>query len=756
MHMAWALASSKLTGNEEPAYSRLGLTKPSKELPLQREEVPLLASELPLPIFVPLASFARYRRDLPNNAPARDKTLAFYITQHLIGKQAEFSLADDFFVQLLKDGRNVILLLDGLDEVANEDERAAVREAVEELVRGREALRVVVTCRSIAYQSSRTALGADFREIAVQPLDREQHIAPMIRQAYACIYPLDAAKRDVRSDDLLRGIDRLEGDRRQRLGKDALAFVDSPLMVRLLLIVHFNERTLPDERADLFNKSINALLQVDYGLEETERRELAADWPTYRDMAQHLAFHMHSQGRDQGREIGEKKLKLVLQEEDEFKPHLEEFLRQARQRGSLLEEREGVGYRFIHLAFQEFLVARHMREVVGAKTGWQAILGFLEHRLDDPWWREPILLLVGYMSTCAAKSAREFIVALKKSGRTADMKFYAAELAGMAALEWHDSGAALELECARRIVELLNDKDALKKSQPSLRVRVGDRLAQLADPRFAPDRYYLPNDDKLGFLLIQADKSFMIGIRKQDAQRMRKVIGSGVSDDEINNETTPTGEFYIARYPVTVAQFRAFVEATGFKLGESENAICDPENRPVRWISWHEALAYCNWLNEALKTSPALESWEIAQLVRSGQWRVSLPSELEWEKSARGGLVGMIFPWGDNLDPKWANYADSKIGDTSAVGCFPPNGYGLYDMVGNVWEWTRSHYRAYPYQPNDGREEASKSGPRVLRGGAFNYNSRYARCSARYCHHPDARDGIIGFRVVLSPTLSER
>ena len=176
----------------------------------------------------------------------------------------------------------------------------------------------------------------------------------------------------------------------------------------------------------------------------------------------------------------------------------------------------------------------------------------------------------------------------------------------------------------------------------------------------------------------------------------------------------------------------------------------------MRWISWHEALAYCNWLNEALKTSPALESWEIAQLVRSGQWRVSLPSELEWEKSARGGLVGMIFPWGDNLDPKWANYADSKIGDTSAVGCFPPNGYGLYDMVGNVWEWTRSHYRAYPYQPNDGREEASKSGPRVLRGGAFNYNSRYARCSARYCHHPDARDGIIGFRVVLSPTLSER
>ncbi len=256
LHMAWALSSSLLLGQAEPARSRLGLT--------------LAPSELPLPIFVPLASFARYRRTLPGNASARERTLAYFISHHLISKQADFGLPDDFFVQLLKDGRDVILLLDGLDEVSNEDERAEVRQSVEELVGGRGVMRVVVTCRTVAYRSGRTALGADFRQIAVQRLDVEQHIAPMVLQAYTCIHPKDAVLRAERVDDLLRSIRTLEEQRRARLGGDADPLVGSPLMVRLLLIVHVNNRTLPDERADLFDKAVNALLQVDYGREESD------------------------------------------------------------------------------------------------------------------------------------------------------------------------------------------------------------------------------------------------------------------------------------------------------------------------------------------------------------------------------------------------------------------------------------------------------------------------------------------------------
>ena len=587
LHLAWALAASLLAGQTEPARSRLGLD--------------LSPDALPLPILVPLASFARYRRNLANHTPAKEKTLSFFISHHLISKDANFDLPADFFVKLLRDGRNVILLLDGLDEVANEEERAEVRQSVEELVAGK-SLRVVVTCRTIAYRSGRTALGSDFREISVLPLERELHIAPMVSQAYACIYPHDTALRLERINDLLTGIDRLEAERRVRLGEEAATFVDSPLMVRLLLIVHVNNRTLPDERAELFDKAINALLQVDYGREESNIRELSTDWKLYRDMAQHLAYHMHQQGKDQGREIEESDLIKALRTEAEFLPRIDDFLVHARQRGSVLEERDR-SYRFIHLAFQEFLAARHILKIIGAESR-EVMLASLETRLEDPWWREPILLLASYMGSDAAKSAREFIVGLSLLGEGANARFSAAELAGTAALEWRESGDALKADCAKRIVELLGDEDSLKDSQPVIRTRAGDRLARLGDLRFDPQRFYLPNDEWLGFIRIPADPNFMIGTRAKDFNRVMETVGISPNDrkncqDEINDQPTATRGFYIARYPVTVAQFRAFVEATGFKIGD-EDALRDPDNRPVRWVSWYEALEYCQWLNRVL------------------------------------------------------------------------------------------------------------------------------------------------------------
>jgi hypothetical protein len=231
----------------------------------------------------------------------------------------------------------------------------------------------------------------------------------------------------------------------------------------------------------------------------------------------------------------------------------------------------------------------------------------------------------------------------------------------------------------------------------------GDLLASLADPRFDPQRFHLPADDMLGFVHIPADPAFRIGTRKADAKRVAEIIEEDVPEYEINDEAMHTPDFYIARYPVTVAQFRAFVAATGFEPGDAD-ALRDADNRPVRWVGWHEALAYCNWLNETLANAPILEGCEVARLVREGSWRVTLPSELQWEKAARGGLADAVFSWGDTPDPNRANYRDSEIGDTSAVGCFPANGFGLYDMIGNVWEWTRSRYGPYPYQRDDGRD----------------------------------------------------
>ncbi len=754
LHIAWALASSLLAGDAEPARSRLGLR--------------LVPADLPLPIFVPLASFARHRRHLPAGAPARERTLAHFISHHLISREAPFELPDDFFVRLLNEGNNVLLLLDGLDEVANEGERAEVRQSVENLVGGRRAMRVVVTCRTIAWRSGGTALGGDFRQIDVQPLDYDEHVVPMVRQAYACIHPQDSVRRNERSEDLLAGIVRLEADRRRRLGEGAPRLVDSPLLVRLLLIVHLNNRTLPEQRADLFDKAINALLQVDYGHDETDKRELSLDWMLYRDMAQHLAFHMHRQGADQGREIEEPALRAILRGEAEFLPRIDDFLRQARQRGSVLEERDGA-YRFLHLALQEFLVARYLSEVIGRESR-ERMLDFVAGRLMDPWWREPILLLAGHQATHAARSARELLRALAVAGDDADARFAAAELAATAASEWRESGEPLRADCARRIVTLLDDADALAGARAVLRARAGDRLSQLGDPRFDPQRFFLPADEMLGFVRIAADPEFVIGTRSADRGRVARIAGGEVYDDEINELPTPTREFHIARYAVTVAQFRAFVAATGHAIGDAD-ALADPDSRPVRLVSWHEALAWCDWLNGMLATSPALAGSRVAALVREQGWRVALPSELEWEKAARGGLRGAVFPWGDDADAddgdgRRANHEGSAIGDTSVVGCFAANARGLHDMAGNVWEWTRSLWGtdpgrpdfAYPYEFDDPRREDLRAGDevrRVLRGGSWGFHRDSARCGIRGRLPPGSRLDYIGFRVVLrsSPIL---
>ncbi|MDQ3773684.1 MAG: formylglycine-generating enzyme family protein [Pseudomonadota bacterium] len=137
-----------------------------------------------------------------------------------------------------------------------------------------------------------------------------------------------------------------------------------------------------------------------------------------------------------------------------------------------------------------------------------------------------------------------------------------------------------------------------------------------------------------------------------------------------------------------------------------------------------------------------------------------MPSELEWEKAARGGLTDAVYAWGDTPDPDRANYDDSGVGDTSVVGCFPANDFGLHDIIGNVWEWTRSLWGkdlwdpdfVYPYEPDDPNREDLEAGndvSRAVRGGAWRDVRDYARCACREGGRPDGRSGIVGFRVVL-------
>ena len=230
--------------------------------------------------------------------------------------------------------------------------------------------------------------------------------------------------------------------------------------------------------------------------------------------------------------------------------------------------------------------------------------------------------------------------------------------------------------------------------------------ASFSEPQqFRTDAWFLPDEELLGFVEVPAGPFLM---------------GSDPSVDTLafDSERWAPGQlqgavelltFYIGRYEVTVAQFQAFVEATGFGVGD--RTLDRPPDYPVAFVSWPDVLAYSRWLEATLKEGAETPS-QLRRLLLDG-WRVSLPSEAEWEKAARG-TDGRIFPWGDEATRERANYAGSGTIPVGSFDC-PECSFGLSDMSGNVWEWTRSPYQPYPYDETDDRE---KPGDRCALGDA--------------------------------------
>jgi formylglycine-generating enzyme required for sulfatase activity len=164
-------------------------------------------------------------------------------------------------------------------------------------------------------------------------------------------------------------------------------------------------------------------------------------------------------------------------------------------------------------------------------------------------------------------------------------------------------------------------------------------------------------------------------------------------------------------------------------------------------VNWHDADAYCQWLNSK-------------NLFRGMQ--VSLPTEAQWEKAARCG-TDTLYPCGDEIDSEQANYSDSSIHETCCVGCFQRGGNEdqPLDMIGNVWEWTLDHFHdTYDKAPDDGSAwidtNADEGTPRVIRGGAFNSPAEDCRSACRSGSLPSYRDRDLGFRLVLLPGRQDK
>ena len=712
-----------------------------------------------LPIRVVLRRFAEQLP--PGDQPARAGDLWAFIARDL--DESGYGLSADAmkYVQRIARSHGALILLDGLDECGNGATRQRVLGAVDEIMRAAgPKCRFLLTARPYAWPGGPDPARGVY---ALADLN-DQQIEQFIRAWYAALAArqwLSPGESERKRDDLLEA--------RQR--PDLLPLARNPLLLTLMATLHANRGRLPDDRADLYHESVDLLVlrwNRPIGADKALLDALAVPslkLSDLREVLEELAFKVHEEnvGREGTADIGEDRLvrafRPLLNSKDKADVVVDYIEKRA---GLLIGQGEKDGERqfaFPHRTFQEFLAACHL----AAQADFPAKCDRLARAAPGHW--QVVLPLAARL----AKTERGASAADELIGGAALAEFRArrqpnetdwtcALLAGLQLLEI-GLGAINKRDRTRAIAERVaawlaaslpvHPRDGGAPARQ--RAQVGDVLAALGDPRFDPQRFSLPADDGLGFVRIPADPAFVIGTRKAAAKRVAEIIGAEVPDDEINDTRTPTAEFYIARYPVTVAQFRAFVEARQFEIGDAR-ALRDPDSRPVRYLSWHEALVYCDWLNDCFAHSPAFEGSEIARRVREGGWQVTLPSELEWEKAARGGLRDTVFSWGDEPDPNRANYNDSETGDTSAVGCFPANGFGLYDLSGNVWEWTRSHYyQSYPYRADDGRENLAAGDDvwRVVRGGSWRAARVFARCAYRRRAHPGGRFSSGGFRVVL-------
>ena len=189
---------------------------------------------------------------------------------------------------------------------------------------------------------------------------------------------------------------------------------------------------------------------------------------------------------------------------------------------------------------------------------------------------------------------------------------------------------------------------------------------------------------------------------------------------------TLTRAFDLMTTEVTLGMFRAYASATGKTVPDQPDWNTDAR-QPIVKVNWDESAAFCAWLNGRL------------------------PTEAEWEYAARGGLDGARYPWGNEPPGESAGSANGARcrGDASAtigVGAYAPNGFGLYDMAGNVFEWVADWYAPYSGGVATDSRGPSSGERRVVRGGSWFYIPGFLRVSDRGGFPPDIRNGDFGFR----------
>jgi formylglycine-generating enzyme required for sulfatase activity len=208
-------------------------------------------------------------------------------------------------------------------------------------------------------------------------------------------------------------------------------------------------------------------------------------------------------------------------------------------------------------------------------------------------------------------------------------------------------------------------------------------------------------------------------------------------DDEKPAHRVWVDAFDLAACQVTNAEYACFLDATKYSKPQHwDDSNFNHPKMPVVAVSWLDALAYCEWLSAATRK------------------KYRLPNEAEWERAARGGAEGELYPWGDTPPVQLPNYAARWKNGPEQVGLYAPNAYGLFNMGDNVHEWCCDWYDAayYSISPDRNPQGPERTSRKASRGGSWRHHIKVTRTAARSSIPPEFKYADYGFRLAGSST----
>ncbi len=659
--------------------------------------------------------------------------------------------------------RPVLWLLDGLDEIADEDFRGKVLNWTAQslgarLRNGRD--RLVVTSRDGGWPEGGAEDGRKslpFLELRVDLLDPDQRLDfvhrwyGQVKKSLEGDHPNVMDQAHERAQALCKLLDERDF-RSLRLAQ----VVANPLLLSILCLVHLDQTNLPRRRAALYDKCLSVLLthwrkewRKQQGLERLD--EVGA-----REVLKALAWWLHSE-RESPAAPGEEWERRA----GDSLPSLSEAARLGRDGAALvrrLQDESGVlvevsaGQKsFLHSTFQEYLAARHAVE--------EGLAADLAGRFGDERWKEVVLLA---LSGAPHAFARTFFTALfERAAWRASRDLLALAIEEslhvpiepfVQAIEDADSDgrrALLHLVRKRSDAPLLDlvSRLSVEDDDPGVQGLAREVLQGAGRPvpmvaRLGPDVGRVHSPIPEAWLELAGPKLGDVRV-VQPAGIALVYVPSGKFD--MGSEKGTAAErpvrrvrvkgFWLAKHPVTNSEYARFLEATGAaQPGFWTNSLYNQPNQPVVGVSWGEAKKYCEWA------------------------KLELPSEAQWEYACRGATrpTKTEYWFGDDEkeleDVAW--FAANSGGRLQAVAQKRPNPFGLFDVHGNVWEWCEDTWHGnYKGAPTDARAWVDKaSGLRVIRGGSFIHTAGVARSASRSGSRPSIRWLVVGFRPAQAVT----